>query len=57
MVNGSQNIAEVVLKTLAARKGITLNNFQKFSNNQKNFQVLKKVLSDYLTIDSSYSAI
>lgn len=55
IVKGSQNIAEVVLKTLAARKGITLNNFQKFTNNLKNFQVLKKVLDEYLTIDKSYS--
>lgn len=55
IVKGSQNIAEIVLKTLAARKGITLNNFNKFTNNQKNFQVLKKVLNEYLTIDTSYS--
>jgi len=57
IVNGSQNTAEFVLKTLAERKGITLNNFQKFLKNQNSFQILKKVLSDYLTIDPSYSAI
>lgn len=56
IINWSENIAEVVLKTFAARKGITWENFQAFLNSSKTFEVFKKVIKNYLTIDSSFSS-
>lgn len=57
IINGSDNIAEIVLKTLAARKWITLHNFNNFLSTRNKFEVFKKVIREYLTIDKSFSIV
>ena len=55
MINWSENIAIVVLKTLAARKWITLHNFDAFLSTKNKFEVFKNLIKEYLIIDKSYS--
>jgi hypothetical protein len=55
IINWSEKIAEVVLKTLAARKWITLHNFNTFLSTTNKFEVFKKVIREYLTIDNQFS--
>lgn len=56
IINWSENIAEVVLKTFAARKGINWANFQAFLHSSKTFEIFKRVIKNYLTIDASFSS-